>query len=269
MTTSDMEKIIDRIRKLHAKAESAKAIGSLEEADAFATAVEKMLMKYKLSQATLTFEEKEAEDPLGMHWLDWDSQDGMRANKRRIPWIERLAMFVCEAHFCKIIVSRQSNNILIVGREQDRQVAEYMVVMLVRLGTRLADEAYRKERYRCWKKGALEEAHGYREAFLFGYVKRLRERYAEMRKDELKDNPGVALVVTRSLAEVDKFMKDSMKTKTASGIKMSASHSGGVDAGRRAADGVNLNSRGMGAGSESNTGRIKPGQRMLGKGGDQ
>lgn len=264
MTTADMDKIIDRIRKLHAKAESAKEIGSFEEAAAFAAAVEKMLMKYKLSQSTLTFDEKEAEDPLGAHWLNWDKQEGMKTNKRRINWISALTMTVAEAHFCKLVFSRKSSNIIIFGREQDRAVCEYMCVMLVRLGIDLADKAYRKKRYETWKKGRLEEAHGFREAFLFGYVTRLEERYAAMRAEEVKlHGPGVAIVVQRSSEEVEKY-RDSQMDVQQKTTKIKADHREGIDQGRAAAEKVNLNGKGVGGSTQDPTSALTRGQRLLG-----
>lgn len=269
MTEKEMGKIIDRIRKLHAKAESAKAIGSFEEAATFAEAVEKMLMKYKLSASTLSEEDREREDPLGAHWMEWDAHEGLKTNKRRIPWIERLTAIVCDAHFCSLIVSTRSSNILIIGREQDRAVCEYMCVMLVRLGIELADKAYRAERYKQWKLGKMHEAHGFREAFLFGYVTRLRERYAAMRAAEVREHgAGVALVVKRSKDEVIKWSEEHIKQKKASATKMTASHLDGVDAGRRAADKVNLSGRGVGGSTQDSTSALTRGQRLIG-GGDK
>lgn len=92
-TISDKQKLLDRVRKLHAKAESAKALGSEAEAASFAAAVSKMLAKYKLDMSELEFSQMEKAEPVGEGYV---AGEGKRT---RQLWAEVLAAVVADAHF--------------------------------------------------------------------------------------------------------------------------------------------------------------------------
>lgn len=253
MTQAETEKLIDRIRKLWAKAESAKAIGSVHEAEAFAESVQKMLVKYKLEMSVL--EMPQDADPIEHAWVDWEV-NGLRQTEKRIAWLERLAAAVALAHFCRIVVAPGSNRILFVGRAQDRQIAEYVYIALVREAERQANAGYWRERYRAQKQGHYSTG-GYKSSFLYGFVTRIQERYAELRKEQ-QNMPGMALVLRRSGEELAAYMKETLRTQKGTGVNQSkGGNSNAVNDGRSAANRANLSANGVGSGSSAARGALR------------
>lgn len=245
------EKLIDLIMKLHAKAESCKEIGSLEEAAIFAAKVEDLLLKHKLSLSELSFEAKERKDPLGRTWLDWGRVEGMGRKRKRTAWVEDLCSTVAQAHFCRIIVSTGSSNVAFVGRETDRQVAEFMSITLVRLADELAVKGYWKARHQAFKTTGTYNTQAYKMSFLNAFVARISERYNELRKQNHLSG-GTALVLQKSRQEVQKFMddlrakKETSKAATVQGRK--GNNSQAHQDGRKAAGTVNLKAAALGEG---------------------
>lgn len=261
MTNVDQDVWIERARKLLAHAESARKIGSEAEAEAFMAGLQKLLTAQKLDFSVLTEAQQGEVDPLLHMYHDFDETIGR--SRRRQAWVETLARRVARAHFCRAIPVTSSNSILIVGRTSDVQVARYMLDMLVRIGAAGADTAYRKERYHKWKQDKMHEAHGFRSAFLIGYVDRLGERLEAMHSREVASDNRMALIVTRSGLEVQKYVDDNMKLRKGPTPGMNArgredTLERGIEAGRRAADRVDLNTRGVSGGTS-------PAERALGR----
>ena len=134
---NDREKILEKLQKIKAHAESAEKIGSQAEAEAFAAMFQQLLLKHKISATEVEVEQLERDEPVDKFQVDW--QD-IRVRSTRIAWIERLAGIVARAYFCRILVHPRSSNITIVGRKSDAAIAEYMLVTLVREFSRLLGE---------------------------------------------------------------------------------------------------------------------------------
>lgn len=266
----DLKKVVERLRKLHTMAEGARAVGNDAEAEAFAEGVQKILTAYKLDAALLTAQEVNEIDPMTHEWEDF-AETSVGRKSRRIAWTERLARYVAEAHFCEMIIGMGGTNaVVFVGRTSDVQTARYVLMMLIRIGKESADKAYRKERYHMWKADQMEKAHGFRSAFLLGYVTRLGERLRELHRREVASDKRMGLIVVRSGEDIARYREENIKTKPAHGIGMSASgHSDalarGEDAGRRAADEANVNTHGVGGG-KSAADRTRSAPKQIGRG---
>ncbi len=113
------EKIIDKIRKLHAHAQSAEKIGSEAEAQAFAQMVNQLLNKHRLELTDIQFEERRKNEPVEQAEINFrehgDTFRGKKVEwkqkKVRVEWIERLAGIVARAHSCEILVVERSNRL--------------------------------------------------------------------------------------------------------------------------------------------------------------
>ena len=125
---TDRDKVIDKVIKLHAHAESAKALGNEEEAEAFAAKVQELLTAYKLSQSDLRDKSKVVEEPINVTTVRFDNRTGSR-----VAWSEHLAGIVCPAYYCKSFVLTGTNALGVIGQETDRQVCCCMLVTLARL----------------------------------------------------------------------------------------------------------------------------------------
>lgn len=239
-------KILEKIAKLKAHAESAKNIGSEAEAEAFATMMQTLLIKHKLSLTDLEYANYEKDDPVGTHRIDYTKYPEFKVKHSRVAWAESLASIVAEAHFCKILVAPRSNKLWLVGREQDAQIAEYMIMTLTRNVEKIADKAYVKYFYACRDQGRVEDARGYRASFLKGFVSRLRVRYQEELKREESTTSTALIRLTGAMTVVNEFIKKNY-TQSASAVRGREGYNGdGYRDGRAAADKVNLKPNAVG-----------------------
>lgn len=241
MSTPDS--ILDKLRKLHAHAESAATLGNEHEAQAFAAKVQSLLTAYKLSMADLGRESvKRAEEPVNMQFLTWEML-GLPTKKVRVAWVEHLGVMCGKAYYCEFLISRQFGNLgLFVGTDTDREVATFMFVTLARYLHKLAAEEYVKFFYANVVDGHLP-AHlrGYKEAFLAGFLRRLQERFDEENRSAAQTGSTALVLVKRdALAKNQQFLRDKGWTKTSKGLSLDAGNRMGREAGRAAANAVSL-----------------------------
>lgn len=253
---TDVERVVDKVRKLHAHAESAAKIGNEAEAQAFAAKVQELLDHYKLSMSSIDWEKRDENDPIKMHMIDW-TKYGRKVKRARIAWLESLADIVAAAYHCKIAVTPGTNYITLVGRGSDREVAEYMIAFLASALDRISLEEYGKAYDAAAAEGFPERARGFRDSFRQGFVRRLRERFDETLRREKQTATSTAIVrVTNALAEVDAWMKDSKDFGTAPGVRGSSDFNReGFNRGKQRADEMNLN-RPLSGGSERRNGLL-------------
>ncbi len=247
-TITDRDKLLDRIRKLHAKAESARAIGNDAEALAFAAGVQKMLAKYKLDMSELEMQTLDKVEPIGSTYVRSEGKS------KRVAWAELLASVVARAHYCRILVIPNSDTIVLVGRPTDRQVAEFVFSTLRRTADENSDRDARafRRRQRAERGATMGDATNFRAAWLNGFVQRISERY-EAERQQLKveaAKAGTSLVrLDNALTQVDQHMAK-MSTRRASsvGTRPSANREGAA-LGRAAGNVANIRGTGLGAGN--------------------
>ena len=97
---NDREKIVDKIRKLKAHAESAETIGSEAEAQAFAAAMQRLMNEHTVTMTDIEFKEYERDEPVDEWNIDYSKYDDIKVKSSRIAWIERLASIVAKAYHC-------------------------------------------------------------------------------------------------------------------------------------------------------------------------
>ncbi len=115
-----MEAIIDKIKKLMAHSESAKEMGSISEAEAFAQKAQKLLNDYNLTKGDLTEDEARAEI---LH-------DTMPS---KVPGVGGRSSFVvmstiAEFNWCKAYTMGSSamNKMIMVGSPENIEVCKYI-----------------------------------------------------------------------------------------------------------------------------------------------
>jgi len=266
------EKILDRLQKLKAHQESAEKIGSVEEAQAFAEMLQRLLLKHNLEMTDLEFEAHEKEEPIDRFPINWE-EHGLKTKKCRIEWEEQLAGIVARANFCRILVHHDSNRITLVGRKSDAQVTEYLIVTLRRSAKKISynalNEFIRENKAVaqceiCYKtkdqhvfelhdflRASLTDHHGFKASFITAFVARIRERLEETKKAVV--NTSTALVrVNRSEAALLDYMKGFGKAKgKALGSVNHGSNAEGWRRGRAAADAINIKGNAMNGGGSS------------------
>lgn len=263
----NMDAIMDRIRKLHAKAESAKEIGSLHEAESFAAAVQKMLLKYKLDMSTVQASENAAsvQDAIDISHILWDEY-GVKSTSRRCAWIEYLCNGICKPLNCMFMITPGSNAISVIGRGLDRQVAVFLIGKLVAKANLLATEAYTQE----WKKnvilGNVEKTRGYRAAWLAGFSRRIALRMEQEYAKEEIANPGLALIRQKDVVAVREHVKKLGGRKPSDVRGRQTNNMKGVLDGVAAANRENLKEQGISANGGGTQSQVGEGRKLLSSG---
>jgi hypothetical protein len=236
------EAILEKLAKIKRMADSAAAIGSEAEAEAFAAMLQKMLINHKLEMSDLEFEKMEKEQPVEKHYINYDQYPDIKLRRTRVLWIEQMASIVARAHFCRILIHPGSSRITLVGRKEDFVVAEYMIITLQRIIEHISDKAayhYRLECHRLYGNG--NAAKGFRESFTLAFIRRLAERY-ELEKNAMTETSTALVRVNKAEEAVVAFMKAKFSKGKASALShtLSSFNSEGYKRGTDAANAINL-----------------------------
>lgn len=133
-----MSSIVDKLQKLIAHERSARSIGSIEEAESFATRIQEILTRHKLSMSQVEFEHEGATNPIG------ETSSAIHTVSPDL-WLEILAEAVALSLYCQPIWYSGARSVkaraCFVGRESDRDTAEALFNYLFTLGLNLADLA--------------------------------------------------------------------------------------------------------------------------------
>lgn len=230
--------VMDLIAKLYRKAESAKELGSLAEAEAFASKVSQLLLEHKLEMSDIDLSEQDKTEPVGAEY--WRG-----TKRRRVPWEIELATILARYHFCRIFTPVKSNDILWVGRPSDRQVAMFLFTTLIRELERIQNREYVKIYYR-----GTDLAAGFREGFRRGALNAISKRLYDLRKSAVTSENAIVLV-NNADAAVNKYCDQ--KYRGGKGVKIgfdSNANNHGYAVGQRAGNSVNLRPNPVGANSQ-------------------
>lgn len=253
MTQDHREKVIDKLLKLQRQRDGEAALGNTAAAEAFASAINRMLLEHELQPSDLDYKVWSDQDPVVEIRVDLPKYD-IKLKKVRSAWQERLAMKVADAHLCRILVHQGSNQITFVGTKSHATVAEYAYGTLASAAIRLCDDAYREYGYEVarsmgvdgWRAGQP----GFRESWLGAFIGRITERFDEARRAAVRTvtptSSSTALVrLDTALVRVRDYIKDRY-TRNASSLKrIRVEHEEGRRRGRAAADKMNIGQRGV------------------------
>lgn len=245
---SNREEILEKIRKLHAHAESAAEIGSEAEAQTFAAKIQELLTAYKLSMDDVHRPAAEKE-PINATTVYWQTLN-LKVRRVRIAWAEDLARMICQSYYCEFVISLGMGSIgLFIGTETDRKIAVFMYVTIARFLEKLAEREDRKFKYQSWVNAGKPatgrtgyEAHGFKAGFMFGFIQRLRERLDEEIRPKTPQANTAAIVLVRkdALERAQSWSKENLNLKKVASLQQDDGSRIGKQAGRKAADDVSL-----------------------------
>lgn len=132
-------KILETITKLLAHEESARSIGNIEEAAAFASRIQSLLSKYKLEMSEVELFQREKEDISDT--LVYPGDIGVEAEDHPVMWQFYLALGIAEANNCRLLNTLNSNHHFFVGRRSDREIS----IRLFSYFVKMAMDCARKE----------------------------------------------------------------------------------------------------------------------------
>ena len=246
LDTDHREKIVAKLVKMQAARDGEAALGNSDAADAFATAINRMMLEYELHPSDLDYARGVDTDPVIEICVDLTTHK--MAATSRIAWQESLARTVAGAHLCTFLVHRRSNKITFVGTRAHAQVAEFAYSTLVVAARRMSD----KERDAWARDHSKEETLGFRSGWLAAFITRINERLQEARKASVAAAPAgqqstALLRLDGALAKAQRYTTDKF-TGHASPLQggYGRRHSEGRARGQAAADRVALGQKAVG-----------------------
>lgn len=182
----DIDKIKDKIQKLLNKAESAKEVGNIEEAEAFSNKVNELLTQYNLS----------------IHQLEGNKTDNLEgiAIDLEVPktegtWVVSLYHTIAKFNFCRIIkISGTNSKIFLIGEKYNQEIVVYTCLQLKRM-----IKALRKQRYKDYMGREKKPTfyRGYSQGAVDGIYTKLK---AQQEANEVNLTGVTALVVNNTQA---------------------------------------------------------------------
>ena len=233
-----MDSVIIKLQKLIAHEQSARQIGNIAEAEAFAGKIAGLLFAHKLSMSEVECADEERNEPIAQETID-----GLRA-----PWAGTLAMGIAGSSFCKVIQSH--SGYIFIGRTSDRMAALTMFRHLAILGRKLSESEFaeykKTEKYQYEVSFRPGIAKTWKASFLHGYAHSLSLRLQAERKVLMSQ----AAVAGSSMVWIDKtenalasYMADKFPRLGRSRSSHSHLHGDAYRAGQYRGSSVNLKSQ--------------------------
>jgi hypothetical protein len=231
--------IIDKIRKLMAHSESAKEMGSIAEAEAFAQKAQKLLQEYNLTKADLTEEEAKAEIlhdemPAKVPGVGGKSSFNVMAVIARYNW--------CQAY----TMGRSSlNKMIMVGSPENIEVCKYIHSTVINAFMSIGRKEYKeyKENFtpdQNFKTGKPVGFDTYMRTFFLGAARGLSEKLRAEREEFEKENESSTAIIRTNEVVINDYVTSTWGG-TGKARATSYSHAGDAYAsGRSAGKNVNI-----------------------------
>jgi len=272
------DKIIKKLRNLIAHEKSARFIGNLQEAEAFAARVQDLLTAHKLSMSEIDFEERETAEP-----IDWERVDPSDVHSRTkrftIRWKVTLANAIGKVNSCRVIkhTGSRGNSFSFVGRTSDRELAKMLYIYMVELGDELGKADARKNKeiqtlkfnvrnnisdfnVPTWAAAAFRAwMREYSASWLTGFgdaiAKRLNDRYEETLAAHAQVSSNAIIHIRKDILAVNDFLRGKT-TRSQGHMAANNSSADGYAHGHATGSAVNLSPNRFAAGGR--------GSRLLG-----
>lgn len=249
-------KILEKLRKLVAHERSARDIGSIAEAEAFATKVQAMMDEHNIGMTDVDYAERAASEPIDWAYVNSDDQ-GFHESRYEISWQLRLGRAIAMCNNCRMIRSawRSKNGVAFVGRTTDREFAKMMYLYFMDLAYDLneksAEQARGEQKFKYmnelepWQDYDINAFYkimrDWKGAWFEGFSSALVSRFYQKWTDtnqRMEAGTGIVHVKKDQLAIAD-FLKG--KTRESKGFGRSAGlNPDGMKRGRSQGDAVNL-----------------------------
>ena len=261
------KKILKKLVKMQAQrddaAKRAKETGIEEasaEAEAFAHAINRMLIEYELNPTDIDYARAADDDPVVEIRCDL-AKYNVESKRARIVWQESLARIVAEAHLCTFLVHPGRNWITFVGTRSHATVAEYVYGTLVRSASVIAHQEYCTYWWHCRDVlGNSKLAAGFKGSWLTAFTARIAERFKTARAEAVREAAPIygsettALIrLNGALVKVRRYIDDKFKSKKSSAKSLTTRlrpNAEGIRRGKAAADRMTIGRKGVVGGSD-------------------
>lgn len=139
--------IIEKLIKLIAHEKSARGIGNQAEAEAFASRIQELLTRHKLSMSEVEFQFREEREPIGRTEVRGYDIGG-RSKTCLTPWRHQIASAIAYANGSHCVYhATDKSTFYFIGRESDREIAKILYVYLIELGEELCTKSAHESRF--------------------------------------------------------------------------------------------------------------------------
>lgn len=255
--------VLEILRALVEHEKSARKIGEMKEAEAFASKIAEMLATHKLQMSDIEFEERRQTQPLKLMLFDMRFVRGLRNPDKAYAWRMIIADAVAVVNGCQMMGDPDHHYTLyFAGRREDSLAACALFEYFLELGERMSYHTVsgrnRKKRANEfnarvglpqigivkelpeWNKHFKKFIHNYRESWLVGFSQTLETRLKTQYFSLTENSTGTGIIhIKRDAIEVADFVKQ--HTGGQANIKGQATLQSAFDAGRDTAASMPLN----------------------------
>lgn len=247
------EKVIKKLVKMTTVMNGEAALGNTEAAEAFAQAINRLMLENELAPSQLDYARSAGDNPIVELPVDFGAYS-LDKKKARIAWQDTLARIIAKSHLCTYLVRRGSNQIWFVGTKTHAIMAEYAFGTLVPLTEQLADKEYYDYHMGLRREGRnITLARGFRPSWIAAFIERIEERFESAKRAAVAEAPeGTSVALMRldgALQRARAYVDDKFKSKIGSVQGIRANHSDARRLGRAAADRMNIGQRGVSSGA--------------------
>jgi hypothetical protein len=242
-------RIVEKLRKLVEHERSARGIGNLEEATAFAAKVQDLLLRHKLEMSDVEYRAEEEDEPVLKEFIPAEEWTRVSHTLRLQSWIGILVATVAKANFCEAV--RSGKGIYLVGRQSDREASKLLFKYLYEIALEVAPleaQAYMRT-HRFLRDALLSRQSGavlkrtFQSGWKLGYASALHKRLEANRGQLLAGAAAQGLIridqLERSLEEAIKLHFPSLRKSG----EVSTKGVSGYRAGQKYGSEVGINSR--------------------------
>lgn len=199
--TTASEQIIQRIKKLLKHAESAKALGSEAEAEAFALKANELLMEYNLSM--LDIAASKDDDAVDFSNYVYGEYISYKDNQSGNRWKYDLISVLTKYNLCDFTFNRYHVAFRVYGRMENVDVVVWMYNFLSIGLLRLAQERYNTDML---LRSQYTNRYAFLKDFLLGAVRGVQAKLEEQRQTQAKNSQMYGLMVINK-EMLDKYIK--------------------------------------------------------------
>lgn len=226
MENSNTEKILAKLRKLMMKEQSAKELGNMEEAFAFAQGIQKILNEYNLSMSDIDMSDKSSPKPGMTKGFDVKSKGFKGRGGVSIMHV------IAKYNWCKVFWQSETGSInpkvTIVGLPQNVEVVKYLFSVVMRSAESIGKKEYRNY-VKSFEKNILNDVLGnkkpsrgkYMRAFIQGFKNGLEDKFLEERNKFQQSNDKAGAIILVNDKMIDTFVRESLGDTTTFSQKFS------------------------------------------------
>jgi len=232
------EAIKSKIEKLFNKAESAKEMGSLQEAEIFMAKAQDILMRYNIDKSKLNLGFEQGNpclvDRLNMTDLHgWSKTDG--------KWLIRLYNYVAINNFCKI-VGHGNFTLSIIGEPANVDVVKYMVANII--------PKIKQLRLKAWKEyNGPDKTNSFKRGYYAGAASGIYTKLRDLREENKAEYNGLEGIIKMHDVVVDEKTAEEFGRLTNSKSRRLSSVNG-FNRGHNDSKGISIN-KGVGGSKQS------------------